>query len=187
MEINLKIRNIEIETFLLIGEIKNDKILTNLKNYIKNNIDNSWKLKTHVKGDFTGFTKLLETPYFLDFLNCIKKEIKIVYPNNFYVKEAWGNVCNLNEEVTEHNHKGINAFCGILYLSEGGPGTYFKDYDLTVDEKIGRFILFHPFLMHRVNKIDKNIERITMAFNMQEITKWDWEKFNTPDNKMIQF
>jgi len=185
MNFDLKVRNIEIETFLLIGEIKNEIILTNLKNFIKNNIDNSWNSKTHVKGDFTGFSKLMETPYFLDFMGCIKKEIKRIYPGNFFVKDAWGNVCTLNGQVTEHNHNGINAFCGILYLTEGGPGTYFKEYDLNIDEKIGRFILFHPYLLHSVNKIDKNIERITMAFNMQQIA--NWEEFNNSNNKIIKF
>jgi len=187
MNFDLKIRNIEIKTFLLIGEIKNDKILINLKNFIKNNTEISLNSKTHVKGDFTGFYKLLDNQYFLDFLNCIKNEMKIVYPSNFFVKEAWGNVCVLNGQITEHNHKGINAFCGILYLTEGGPGTYFKEYDLNVEEKIGRFILFHPYLLHSVKKIENNIERITMAFNMQEITNWDLEKFKNSNNKIIEF
>jgi hypothetical protein len=60
-----------------------------------------------------------------------------------------------------------------LYLTEGGPGTYFKEYDLLVEEEVGKYILFHPLLKHSVQKIENNIERITIAFNMNEVKTWE--------------
>ena len=45
-------------------------------------------------------------------------------------------------------------------------------YDFTVEEKIGRFVLFDPLLWHSVNKIVNDMERITVAFNMNEISNW---------------
>jgi len=96
-----------------------------------------------------------------------------VYKENFLIKDAWGNICKLGEEVTEHNHGGVTGFCGILYLTEKGPGTYFKEYDLLIEEKIGKYIIFHPLLTHGVKKLENDIERITIAFNMDEIKEWE--------------
>ena len=129
--------------------------------------------KTHVKGNFTGFNALNFNEDFIKFIKLIKEQIKIIYPGNFFIENSWGNICKINEEVTEHDHQGISAFCGILYLTEGGPGTYFRDYNLNIEEKIGRYVLFHPILKHSVKKIEKNLERITVAFNMEEIKKWE--------------
>jgi ectoine hydroxylase-related dioxygenase (phytanoyl-CoA dioxygenase family) len=70
----------------------------------------------------------------------------------------------------------MTAFCGILYLSDNGPGTFFKDFDVTIEEKIGRYVLFHPLLLHSVEKNLKNKERITIAFNMYETKVWDKDK-----------
>jgi hypothetical protein len=173
MNFELKVKDIPVETFLLVGEIKEDKILNNLIKFVRENKDEHLSYKTHVKGHFTGFDKLNSNEDFLNFIVAIKDNIKNICKNNFSIKHVWGNICKNNEEVTEHNHLGTNAFCGILYLTEGGPGTYFKDYDFTVEEKIGRYVLFHPYLFHSVKKIEKDLERITIAFNMDVITSWD--------------
>jgi hypothetical protein len=42
-----------------------------------------------------------------------------------------------------------------------------------VKEEIGKYILFHPSLKHSVQKIENDIERITIAFNMNEVKFWD--------------
>jgi len=173
MNFELKVKDISVETFILVGELKEQKILHTLKKFIKENKDENLSYKTHVKGHFTGFNKLNLNEDFFNFIMLIKNDIKVICKNNFFVKEAWGNICNNNEEVTEHNHEGTSAFCGILYLTEGGPGTFFKDYNLTIEEKIGRYILFHPLLYHSVKKIEKNLERITIAFNMEKLSSWD--------------
>ena len=141
-------------------------------NFIKNTKDINLSYKTHVKGHFTGFKSLVENLNFHNFLKIIQPCIKVVFPKNFIIQDAWGNICKKNEEVTEHDHRNVSGFCGILYLSENGPGTYFKDYNLNVDEEIGKFVLFHPYLTHSVKKIDKEIERITVAFNMGLIHDW---------------
>jgi hypothetical protein len=65
-----------------------------------------------------------------------------------------------------------NAFSGIIYLTDGGPGTFFRDLNLTIEEEIGKYILFTPYLKHSVQKINKDIERITIAFNFNEISNW---------------
>jgi hypothetical protein len=166
MNYDLKVKEIPLQTFLLTGKINNKDLINNLIYFIKNNKDEELSYKTYVKGHFTGFQSLIKNKDFTDFIKIIHPQIKIIHQFDFEIFEAWGNICRYGEEVTEHDHRRISAFCGILYLSEGGPGTYFKDYDLTVQEEIGKYILFHPKLIHEVKKIEKNIERITLAFNM---------------------
>jgi hypothetical protein len=173
MNCDLKIKEINLETFILTGQIFDKVIINNLINFCKNNNDKNLYYKTNVKGNFTGFHSLQDNNDFISFLKLIQPQIQLIQKDNFIIQSAWGNFCKKNEEVTEHNHAGINGFCGILYLSEKGPGTYFKDYDILIDEKIGKFILFHPILMHSVKKIEDDIERITVAFNMQTVKPWD--------------
>jgi hypothetical protein len=173
MNLDLKVKDISLETFIITGKIDNNEIINNLINFIKNTKDTELSYKTHVKGHFTGFKSLVENKDFHNFLKTIQPYIKIIYSQNFRIQDAWGNICKENEEVTEHDHKGVSAFCGILYLSNNGPGTYFKQYDLLINEEIGKFVLFHPLLKHSVKKIDKEIERITVAFNMYDVKDWE--------------
>jgi hypothetical protein len=42
-----------------------------------------------------------------------------------------------------------------------------------VNEEIGKYVLFSPMLLHSVKKIETDIERITIAFNMGSIKDWD--------------
>jgi len=172
MNFELQVKEVLKETFILTGKIKDKDIIDNLTYFVKNNKDNELSYKTNVKGHFTGFFSLVQNNDFLNFLKIIQPNIKIIYNNDFLIQEAWGNLCKIGEEVTEHDHASTSAFCGILYLTEGGPGTYFKEYDLLIEEEIGKYILFHPMLNHSVKKITKEIERITIAFNMNEVKKW---------------
>jgi hypothetical protein len=171
MNFELKVKEIPVETYILIGKINDQNIINNLIVTIKNTKDNELSYKTNVKGHFTGFQSLIENIDFFNFLKKIQPQIKFVFPENFIIQDAWGNILKKSEKVTEHNHSD-SGFCGILYLTEGGPGTYFKEYDLLIKEEIGKFILFHPMLKHSVQEIDKDIERITVAFNMSPVKEW---------------
>ena len=68
--------------------------------------------------------------------------------------DAWGNILKKGGAVTEHTH-GPAVISGILYLTEGGPGTYFREFNKTVEEKIGKKI---P--QHLIN--DENFDCIDM-------------------------
>ena len=168
----LKNKDVFLKTFLLIGKINDKKIINNLIDFIKINKKDLTN-KTHVQGGFTGFESLTNNENFIDFLKNIKEQINVVYKENFIIRDAWGTYSRLNEEITEHNHAGVDGFCGILYLTKGGPGTYFRDYDLLIEEEVGKYVLFHPILKHRVEKITANIERFTVAFNMVKMMNWE--------------
>ena len=173
MNFDLKVKEILKETYILTSKIKDKEIINNLIRFIKNYSDLQLSRATHVKGNFTGFDSLIQNLDFINFIKKIQNNIQVVYKDSFKIKDAWANICKKEDEVTEHDHNGTTGFCGILYLTEGGPGTYFKEYDLTVSEEVGKFILFHPFLKHSVSKIKNDIERITVAFNIDEIKIWE--------------
>jgi hypothetical protein len=172
MSFDVKIKDVFRQSFILIGQIEDSTIISNLKNFIKNYGDTELDYKTNVKGKFTGFESLIQNKDFHNFLKLIKNEINYIYKKDFFIYNAWGNILKKGDEVKDHTHNNVSAFCGILYLTENGPGTYFKDYDFTIEEKIGRYVLFDPILWHSVNKIVNDMERITVAFNMNEINNW---------------
>jgi hypothetical protein len=173
MNFELKVQDIKVETFILTGKIKDKELINNLIDFVKKNKDEKLSYKTNVRGHFTGFQSLVRNDLFITFLRTIKENIKIIYPYDFVIQDAWGNLCKKGEKVDEHNHGGVNCFCGVLYLTEGGPGTYFKEYDLLIKEEIGKYILFHPRLTHEVKEINDDIERITIAWNINKIKEWD--------------
>jgi hypothetical protein len=172
MNIDVKIRDVIKETYILTGKIDNKEIIKNLTFFIKNYKNIELSYKTNVQGTFTGFKSLIQNDDFINFLKIIQENIKVIYKYNFVIQDAWGNICKKGDEVLEHDHGGVTGFCGILYLTENGPGTYFREHDLLVNEEIGKFILFSPILKHSVKKIENDIERITVAFNMDEVKKW---------------
>lgn len=177
MNYNLLVRDISVETFILSGKINDNELIENLKNTVRQKAKSSTlNYKTNVKGLFTGFDSLSKDTYFLKFLELIKNEIRVVYNSPFVIRDAWGNICKENDEVLVHDHIETSAFCSILYLTDGGPGTYFDNYALNVEEEIGRFVIFSPILKHQVKKIDKNIERITIAFNADQSKPWNNDK-----------
>jgi hypothetical protein len=173
MKYELKLKELYTQGFLLIGKINDKEIIENLKKFIKENKDENFSYKTSVKAHFTGFKSLVDNGYFHKFLRAIDECIKKIYNLDFVIHEAWGNLYKKSEEAVPHKHPSVTAFCGILYLTEGGPGTYFHDFDFTIEEEIGKFVLFHPYLLHSVKKIENDIERITVAFNMNAFKEWD--------------
>jgi len=167
---------IELNTFILINEINDDKLIdTLILNFKKKIKESKISGKTNVKAEHSEFNSLTQDPNFHKFLKIIQPFIYKIYQDNFIVSDVWGNIYSKeNHYAVEHNHKGVSAFCGILYCTNGpGPGTYFHQHDLTVSEKKGRFVLFTPELMHSVPKFNYTTERITIAFNFNEQKKFD--------------
>ena len=163
-------KNINVESFVLIGEINNFDLIDKLIIYLKKVIGNSLiSGKTNVKAEHSDWQSFVQEPDFHYFLKIIHPFIHSIYKKNFIVREVWGNIYSKkNHHAIKHSHKG-SAFCGILYCTDGpGPGTYFHDYDITVNEKKGRFVLFSPLLYHSVSEFNYTKERITIAFNFDE-------------------
>jgi hypothetical protein len=167
-------KKIELDTFILINEINDfqliDKLILDVKEGIKTS---KVSRQTNVKGEHTEFKYLVENPNFHKFLKIIQPSIYKIYKKNFIIKDVWGNIYKENDYAQVHTHDD-SAFCGILYCTDGpGPGTYFNQYDLNVNEKKGRFVLFDPKLLHEVKPYNYREERITIAWNFSSIRKWE--------------
>ncbi len=181
---NLFRKNIPLETYILTGEIDDldliDKLILDVKEGVKSS---KISRKTNVKGEHTEFNYLVANPIFHKFLKIIQPSIYKIYQKNFVIENVWGNIFKENDYAQTHNHVG-SAFCGILYCTNGpGPGTYFNQCDLNIEEKKGKFVLFHPMLYHEVKPFNYTEERITIAWNFSEVKTWDNNNmyFITPD------
>ena len=171
-------KEIKLDTYILISKIKDYDLIDQLVKNVKEGIKISTvSRKTNVKGAHTEFNYLNSNPIFFKFLKLIHPYIQEIYSENFTIKEVWGNIFkNDNDYADMHNHDN-GAFCGILYCTDApGPGTYFKEYDLTISEEKGKFVLFHPKLFHEVKPYNYKKERITIAWNFGKVK--NWEKYN---------
>lgn len=169
-------KKIEIDTQLVIGEINDLTLVDNIVKEIKTKLPLSTLTgKTSVKGLQTDFNALNDNVDFFNFLKMIEPSFKKICDKNFRIADVWGNIYNNQEHYClPHSHFGDKGFCGILYCTDKpGPGTYFRQYDLTVEEKKGRYVLFTPIVTHEVKKFNYNKERITLAFNCKEIMPWE--------------
>lgn len=166
-------KKIELETYILIGQINDLSLIDNLILEVRKGVEKSTvSRKTNVKGKHTEFKYLVSNKDFHNFLKIIQPSIFKIYKRNFIIKEVWGNIYSNKDYAVSHTHDD-SAFCGILYCTDGpGPGTYFKQYDLNIEEKKGRFVLFHPVLEHEVKPYDYKNERITIAWNFSEVKDW---------------
>jgi len=166
---------IERESYIVIGEIDDFNLINTMVEKARSQINQNLE-KTNVKANRTDWKCLVNDEYFISFLNKIKPSIQKIYTENFIISDVWANFYSDSEKdhCTMHHHNGSTAFCGVLYCTDGpGPGTYFKDFDLNISEKRGRFILFDPMLLHEVKHYPYKKERITIAFNFNELKKWD--------------
>jgi len=142
--------------------LKDTNLINNLKEIIKNNISKHTSYKTNVQGKMTDWKFFIKN-------NVFKPIEEVLYKYKIY--QAWGNVLTKGEHVLEHDHIGeedhntIYNISGVLYLTDIKPGTYFKEFNKTIDPEIGKIIIFDNKYRHSVDKCDTNEERITLAFN----------------------
>jgi len=162
----------EINTFILVDKFKEPKILMDLLDNIKE-YTNFLPVPTNVHAKHTDFKFLNHNKHFLKFLNKISYATSLIHDGKFVLKSSWANIYQKKEDYTQrHNHSSC-TFSGILYLSDGpGPGTYFNDYNLTINEEFGKFVLFHSYLDHEVYKFDYKKDRITVAFNCDDFSSY---------------
>jgi hypothetical protein len=167
-------KKIEIDTYVLVGEINNFDLIDNLIKDIREGVKISKVSgKTNVTAEHTEFKYLVSNPDFHKFLKIIQPSIYKIYQHNFLLKDVWGNIYSKNTDCALPHVHNDSAFCGILYCTDGpGPGTYFNEYDLLVKEKKGRFVLFHPRLLHEVKPYDYKSDRITVAWNFSTANNW---------------
>jgi hypothetical protein len=164
------VTSISIEKKLHIIEHQLDDLsfVDNFKTLIDNNISD-WSYKTNVKGKMTNIDFFCKNDILRNIFTKCNEHLKYFSKNTIGLIEAWGNILEGDEEVIPHIHYGSKV-CGILYLTEGGPGTYFEQFNKTVEEKIGKIVFFSPEAKHGVVKSNLNNKRYTLAFNFYDFS-----------------
>ena len=170
-EFILNVAKIETLVFLIEYQFKDLSFVETLKKEIKSNVG-SMDYKTNVKGKMTPFKEFI---YNKILINLLRECIEVTHVLNLpkcSLKEAWGNILKKGDSVTCHTHRN-HIISGILYLTEKGPGTYFPQLNKTIDEKIGKIVLFSGNLLHSVPVYKGNEDRYTIAFNFNELHPWN--------------
>lgn len=178
IDYNMYGKPLAVPTFILVGKYTDMEVLDNLKEDILklSNENNPLNYKTNVKGKFTGWESLIENKWFIKFMNRILDYANVLYNKQikFRVRSAWGNVYeNETDHVTFHRHLPADCFSGIIYFDDHGPGTMFPEYDLNIKEEKGKFVFFHPQILHGVEKFNYQKQRITCAFNTDFEREWN--------------
>ena len=166
---NLNVYSIPRKYFIIEYQLKD---LSNIE-YFKNIIDKNtgeYDYVTNVKGRMTSFKQFVKDKIFFTVMDEVKDLFDVMNYGELYLKDAWGNILQNKDSVEEHAHECTVS--GILYLTEGGPGTYFKEANKLIEEKIGKVVLFSPDLMHSVKQSDTPSKRYTLAFNFEKVHKW---------------
>jgi hypothetical protein len=162
-------KKIEIDTFILIDKIEDSVLIDNLLKVIYQN-NQFHHTQTYVISKHSKFDFLNNNDFFHLFMKKIKKQINLIFKENFIIQDVWSVIYNNEDHALLHNHIGSTAFSGILYLTDGpGPGTYFPEYDLTIEEEAGKFVLFHGHLKHEVKKFKYVKDRVVIAFNFIKV------------------
>jgi hypothetical protein len=165
----------QLDLFLLESQLNDLTYVEYFKNKIDQGITTSSNSnKTNVKGKMTDWTYFNEDPMFKKFLMEINDLMfKFLQPfQKLVLQSSWGNILEENNYVEPHQHIGSNI-SGILYLTENGPGTDFPDFKKTTEEKIGKFVLFHPHSLHGVKQSNLKEKRYSLAFNLYATNYWE--------------
>jgi hypothetical protein len=167
----LDVAKIEKWIFLIEYQLKDLSFVDILKKQIKNKVG-LMDYKTNVIGEMTNFNEFVNNEILVNVLReCIEVTNVLSIPNTF-LKDAWGNILKKGDSVKEHSHH-TSIISGILYLTENGPGTYFPEFNKTVNEKIGKIVLFHGSALHSVPIYKGDEDRYTIAFNFYQMKPWE--------------
>lgn len=166
----VEIFKIHRDVFIAEYQLKNIESINLLKKIIDDSVG-EFDFKTNVRGKMTDFKKFVDNEVFLNLLKECEGFFSSLNFKKMYLKEAWGNILEEGQEVTEHTH-GAAEVSGILYLTEGGPGTYFPEIQKTITEKIGKIVFFDSQVKHSVLKTNHKDKRYTLAFNFFKIKPW---------------
>ena len=83
----------------------------------------------------------------------------------------WFNLAEPGESTGLHDHALNSKLCGVFYLAaENDSGNLFfhkeGEVDLEIMPKVGKLVLFEPWMRHGVRENRSNITRLSMAFNL---------------------
>jgi len=134
---------------------------------IKLNVNKELSYKTNVRNQMTDWQCFSKDHTMSSIFANMHYLVGILKLPNLQLESCWGTWSSKSVETFQHKHSP-SSISGILYLTEGGPGTYFPELNLTVKEEVGKFVIFDPMLYHEVPKYKYTKERVVVAFNCDE-------------------
>jgi len=171
-----KINNIQYTTKLHKLFIYEDIIENFDPNYfikkIDENISDVYSFVTNVKNEMTDFKTFIH-----DFkIHNILKEFSTLFDvilscDPLVLSDCWGTKSCEYVETKKHEHD--TGVSGIIYLTEGGPGTFFPEFNLNIDEKVGKIVFFDSRTLHEVKKTKIANPRYLLSFNFRWIRPWE--------------
>jgi len=167
---NLQIKKIEKHIFLAEYQFKDLSFVEYFKDLIDKNVG-AYDYQTNVGGKMTEFEAFKEDKKLHELLEESAEFLKISHFRPTYLQEAWGNILNKGGDVKYHTHWS-KVYSGVIYLTEGGPGTHFPQFNYTVKEKIGKIVFFSGEAYHGVKTTTNNKKRYTLSFNFDENVSW---------------
>jgi hypothetical protein len=167
---NLEIAKIEKWIYLLEYQFKDLNFIDVLKKEVDNKVG-PLDYKTNVKGQMTKFDEFVNNEIFINLLKESLNFTAVLNVKELRLTDAWGNILKKGDEVNSHDHSPA-VISGVLYLTEGGPGTFFYQFNKTVEEKIGKIVFFSGSAYHKVLPYTLNENRYTIAFNLNENRPW---------------
>ena len=134
---------------------------------------------TNVYGGKTPWGFFNDKPEFTRFIDYLvdkhKNTNSFFNKQNWYDKkiefDSWGNEIKKGDSVAMHIHKEYHL---ILYLTEGAP-LILPELKITIQPKIGSYYLFPPYVLHGVDKVEKD-EKTRYCLVSNLIEKNDWKK-----------
>ena len=169
---SVEFATLEKKLFLIEHQLNDLSFVEDFKNLIDTNIS-ELSYKTNVKGKMTKWDTFVSNKDFQKIILSNVDIIKYFAINSYYCDNAWGNKLENEDEVTPHHHGTLDIIIsGILYLTEDGPGTYFREFNKTIKEKIGKLVFFSSEAYHSVSKSNLNKARYTISFNFKKINEF---------------
>jgi hypothetical protein len=168
---NVSLATIQKKLYLIEHQLNDLSFIEDFKTLIDNNVSNL-SYKTNVKGKMTAWSLFCDNKVFINIIKNCSEILGFFENKGLACNSAWGNILKGEDEVIMHNHPEA-IVSGIIYLTENGPGTYFPQFNKTIEEKIGKIVFFSPEAMHSVTKSKLNEKRYTLAFNFVEHHSWD--------------
>jgi len=153
---------------------------------LENRIDNHTKedemaQQTNVKATMTTYKKLLNDEQFNKINIKILETLRFIYtlrtptPDekmSFNMFDCWGMRHKKNNYTVNHIHGSL--FSGAFYIRVPSPTEmFFEDFFKSVVLKDNMLLLFPGFSKHAVGEHQGDIDRLSMAFNINILFKYD--------------
>ena len=107
--------------------------------------------------------------------NLKKQIIDILDPHNLLLRDNWAQLYNKKNKHGIHNHYGSN-YSGIIYIKgkDPSPTIFYSNQDL--NKYFHKFeentlIMFPSTILHEVERLDKDEERLIISFNTMKNMK----------------